>query len=113
LQTKGSKKSHEDENKKGFFKGNPRDLGPDLKKFKKLSFSARGSGGIVKFFIECDDAPQAVKFVTLSNEWTQVTLNIEDSWKYCNIPFGWACNESNPDKTGGTIEFWVDNLRFE
>jgi hypothetical protein len=87
--------------------------GPDLKLYSKYTFWVKGSGGTVKFFIECDGGPQSTKYVTVEDEWQQVTLNIKDSWKYNNIMFGWACNESNPNADGGTIEFWCDGMQFE
>ena len=95
------------------WKSDPGSDGPDLGLYSEYTFWVKGSGGTVKFFIECDGGAQSTKFVTVEDEWQQVTLNIKDSWKYCNIMFGWACNESNPDVDGGTIEFWCDGMQFE
>ena len=91
----------------------PGDKGPDLKRYTRFSFWVKGHGGKVKFFIECDGGAQDAAIVTVTDEWQKVTLNIDKSWGFCNIPFGWACNESNPDTDGGTIEFWCDGMQFE
>ena len=97
----------------GVYTDDPGDKGPDLTKYTKLTFYVKGGGGTVKFFLECDGAPQASIFCEPNDEWQLIELALKDSWSYNNIPFGWACNESNPDVKGGKIEFWVDNIRFE
>jgi len=97
----------------GVYTADPGDKGPDLSKYTEFTFYVKGSGGTVKFFIECDGAPQASMFIKPDDEWQKVVLYLNDNWSYNNIPFGWACNEGNPDVKGGTIEFWVDGLQFE
>lgn len=87
--------------------------GPDLKAYTKLTFWVRGQGGIVKFFVEGNGYSQCTSYITLTEEWQKISMDLYDSWDYVNIPFGWACSESNPDQKGGTITFWVDGLQFE
>ena len=86
--------------------------GPDLSQYSKLTFWVCGNGGEVKFFIEGDGVAQKTTYVTLTKDWQKITLAL-GNWDYVNVPFGWACNESNPDAKGGTITFWVDGLQFE
>ncbi len=97
----------------GNYQADPGEKGPDLSKVSKMVFNVKGSGGSVRFFVECDGGEQIVEAVNLQADWQQVTLELDSSWSYCNIPFGWSCNESDPDTAGGKIEFWVDGLRFE
>ena len=85
--------------------------GPDLKAYTKMTFWVCGNGGRVKFFIEGDGFTQKTCLVSLTEDWQKITLDI-GNWEYINVPFGWACSESDPDQKGGTITFWVDGVHF-
>ena len=98
---------------KGAYTPDPGARGPDLNDYTKMTFYVKGSGGSVLFFIECDGGPQSTEIVTLTDEWTQVTLDINDTWKYVNVMFGWSCNQNNIRPGAPRIEFWVDDLRYE
>jgi hypothetical protein len=87
--------------------------GPDLKLYSKFTFWVKGHGGFVKFFVECEGGAQSTKTVTVTDEWQKITLKMDESWSFCNIPFGWACGENNLDTDSGTIEFWCDGMQFE
>jgi hypothetical protein len=97
----------------GKFQEDPKDKGPDLSKATKMTFYVKGGAetGTVKFFVECDGGPQSSETVALTGEWAEVTLPLDKDWSYCNVPFGWACNQSDPD--GVSLQFWVDGIRFE
>ena len=87
--------------------------GPDLKAYTKLTFWICGQGGNVKFFTEGDGYSQRTSYVTLTKEWQKITMELYDWWDFVNVPFGWACSQSSPDKNGGTITFWIDGVQFE
>lgn len=99
----------------GKYSEDPGERGPDLSMVSKMVFHVKGSGGTVKFFVECDGSQfnQSAKTVELKEDWQKVTLELNSDWRYCSIPFGWTCDQTNPQPAGGKIEFWVDNLRFE
>ena len=85
--------------------------GPDLRAYSELSFWVCGNGGKVKFFVEGDGGAQKTEFVKLTDEWQYVTLEL-GKWDFINIPLGWACNEKDPNPSGGTITFWIDGVHF-
>jgi len=66
----------------------PGEEGPDLNRYTKMTFYTKGGGGTVKFFIECDGGPQSVEFVEVTDDWTPVTLYIDDAWTFVNVMFG-------------------------
>jgi hypothetical protein len=96
----------------GKYTENPGKKGPDLSKATKMVFYVKGAGGKAKFFVECDGGSQSSKVVELGSEWQKVTLELDSKWKYCNIPFGWACSQSDLGKGSGKIEFWIDGAHF-
>ena len=95
----------------------PGAIGPNLRHFSRFTFRVRGHGGTVKFYIvgvdDNDIDRKSTKIVKLTDNWKKYTLFIDDRWRYCNIPFAWECNESSPDRSDGTIEFWCAGMRFE
>jgi hypothetical protein len=98
----------------GKYTENPGAKGPDLSKATKMVFYVKGKGGNVKFFVECDGKSdsQSAKVVELGSDWKKVTLELKDDWKYCNIPFGWACSQEDLGTGSSSIEFWVDGIHF-
>ena len=97
----------------GVYKDDPGSKGPDLELYSQYTFWVKGRGGDVKFYIECEGGEQDTAYVKLTDEWRQITLSVNDSWRFCNIPFGWTCNAGYSDTDGGTIEFWCDGMQFE
>jgi len=79
--------------------------------YSKLTFRVKGSGGSVKFFIEGSDGSQSTQTLDLPSDWQPVTLDVKNAWDYITVGLGWACN--NLDASGGTITFWIDEVRFE
>ena len=97
----------------GAYIDDPGENGPDLSIYSKLTFFVKGGGGDVKFFVECDGGFQNTIYVSPDGEWRKITLDLDEDWTYCNIPFGWACNERDVGEPGGVIRFWVDAIKFE
>jgi hypothetical protein len=98
----------------GAWKGDPGELGPDLSKgYTKITLWVKGSGGVGKIFSEYNGGAQASKFITFTEEWQQVVLEIPKNAKYNNIMFGASFNQANPGEKGGTVSFWADGLQFE
>lgn len=81
-----------------------------LRAYRNLKFWVRGQGGFVKFFVEGDGYSQQTSYTELTDEWQEITIEL-GNWNYINIPFGWACNESDSYDRGKII-FWIDGLRF-
>lgn len=92
------------------FPPNPPVKGVDASQAERLIFWARGSGA-TKFFIENDAGDQVSTYEPLAEEWTEYTLDIPSDWETVCIGFGWASNYDDAD--GGTMTFYVDDIRFE
>ncbi len=55
---------------------------------------------------------QVTKFVTLTDEWQEITLDIKPTWEYANLLFGWAANDSDLAPGEDTMEFWIDGIHY-
>ena len=88
-------------------------LGPDLSKFTKLTFCVKGNGGHASFFYETNGGEQVTKDVFITDKWQKVVLDVDESFLFCNILWGFTCDNSSLEEKNDSVAFWVDDIKFE
>jgi len=86
--------------------------GIDLSKTKaaKLNFSARGTGGGAKFFVEDMNGRQATTYVNFTSGWKQYSIDVSNLSGPISVGFAWAANQT--DAGNKKMTFYIDEVYY-